>query len=434
MRFYLNPVAFGVMLLASATALNASEVRVWGDTTMASPGVFVVPAGLNNAVTVSASFNHILALRDTGAVVAWGDNSQGQCNVPVAALSNVTAISATTKVSYALKNDGSLVGWGNDTFHTLDIPAGLPPVRSIHVQPGAALAVLTDSTIRVWGDFTYQPPPGLQVTDAYPISIFGGAAIKADGTIVQWLDPTYFPFPAVPTGLTATTLANNRSSNATISSGGTVSQWGYNTAPQTNLPAGLTGVVEVAIGGGFTIARKSDGTLVTWGTDANIAGIAPPSSWTNAIALSASSSFTAGVFATFAVGAPPSTVALTPQTVPYGATIGRVIGTLSAMDPDTGATFGYSLVSGDGSTDNASFAISGSNLVAATTITPIQNLLSVRVRAADEHGLSTDAVFTLAITDRPSDDGHKCGLGGSGIILLGSIFLGWRRRRAESSL
>ena len=431
MRFYLNPVALGMMFLASATALNASEVRVWGDTTQASPGVFAVPAGLNNAVTVSASFNHILALRDTGAVVAWGDNSQGQCNVPVAALSNVTAISAITKVSYALKNDGSLVGWGNDTFHTLDIPAGLPPVRSIHVQPGAALAVLTDSTIRVWGDFTYQPPPGLQVTDAYPISIFGGAAIKADGTIVQWLDPTYFPFPAVPTGLTATTLANNRSSNATISSGGTVSQWGYNTAPQTNLPAGLTGVVEVAIGGGFTIARKSDGTLVTWGTDAGIAGIAPPSSWINAIALSASSSYAAGVFA---VGNPPASLTLTPQSIRYGVPAGTTLGAFSATDPDAGSTFTYEFVDGAGSADNALFTISGSQLITASPITPIRDTLSIRVIVRDGTGNSKAAVFVINVTDRSSDSGHKCGLGGSGIILLVSLMLGWLRRRAGCSL
>ena len=110
MRFHLNSIVSCAFVLAATTALNASEVRVWGDTTLASPGVFAVPAGLNNAVAVSASFNHVLALRDTGAVVAWGDNSQGQCNVPVAALSNVTAISAAYLFSFALKSDGSLVG------------------------------------------------------------------------------------------------------------------------------------------------------------------------------------------------------------------------------------------------------------------------------------------------------------------------------------
>ena len=37
MRIHLNSVVSCAYLLAAATALNASEVRVWGDTTLASP-------------------------------------------------------------------------------------------------------------------------------------------------------------------------------------------------------------------------------------------------------------------------------------------------------------------------------------------------------------------------------------------------------------
>lgn len=433
MRFHLNSIVSCAYLLAAATALNASEVRVWGDTTMASPGVFAVPAGLNNAVAVAATSTHVVALRDTGAVVAWGDNSRGQCNVPVAALSNVTAIDAEYLFSFALKNDGSLVGWGDNTRHVLDIPAGLPPVRSLHVQPGAVLVALTDNTLRMWGDWAYQPPAGLMVSDAYPMTFDGGVALKSDGSIVQWIDPAGVAFPNVPTGLTAATLFNSNRSNAALSNTGSVTQWGYNTDPATNLPVGLTGVVEVAIGGGFTIGRKSDGTLVTWGADAGIAGIAPPPSWTNAVALSASSSYTAGVFATVAVGSPPSAVTLSSQTVPFGTTTGSAIGTLNATDPDAAATFTYALISGDGSADNASFTISGSNLLANTTISPIHDALSIRVRAIDEHGLSTDSIISLTVTNRPSDDNQKCGLGGSGIILLGGLLLGWMRRRNVST-
>lgn len=42
--------------------------------------------------------------------------------------------------------------------------------------------------------------------------------------------------------------------------------------------------------------------------------------------------------------------------------IGTVVDLLSATDPDTGDTFTYSLVSGDGSDDNASFTIVGNQL------------------------------------------------------------------------
>ena len=432
MRFHLYSVVYSACLLASATALNASEVRVWGDTTLASPGVFAVPAGLNNAVAVATGRNHVLALRDTGEVVAWGDNSLGQSTVPTAALTKVTAIAATNGVSFALKTDGSLVGWGDNFKNILSIPTGLPPVRSIRVIPGVALVVLTDNTLRMWGDNAFQPPANLLVSDAFPIASRGGVAIRADGSIVQWLKPNSLTFPEVPSGLIATTLfiGGGNQSLATISTGNTVTQWGSNTAPAVNQPAGLVDVVEIAMGGGFTIARKADGALVTWGTDANIAGIAPPVGWTRAVALSAFSNHTVGIFA---VGNAPTSVALTPPTMRYDAAPGTTVGTFSAVDPDAGSTFTYEFIDGTGSTDNANFSISDANLIIASSITPSQNSFSIRVLARDQTGNSQPAVFLIPVTDRPSDDGKKCGLGGSGIIIIGSLMLGWLRRRAGSS-
>jgi hypothetical protein len=40
----------------------------------------------------------------------------------------------------------------------------------------------------------------------------------------------------------------------------------------------------------------------------------------------------------------------------------KTIDTLSAVDPDSGETFVFSLVSGSGHTDNSAFSIVGSNL------------------------------------------------------------------------
>jgi hypothetical protein len=50
-----------------------------------------------------------------------------------------------------------------------------------------------------------------------------------------------------------------------VKSDGTVSATGDNSAGQTNVPAGLTGVVAVATGSSSSMALKSDGTVVEWG-------------------------------------------------------------------------------------------------------------------------------------------------------------------------
>ncbi len=52
--------------------------------------------------------------------------------------------------------------------------------------------------------------------------------------------------------------------------------WGGNTNGQTNLPAGLTGVVAVAAGDRHSLALKADGTVVAWGGNDAGQTIVPP--------------------------------------------------------------------------------------------------------------------------------------------------------------
>lgn len=413
-------------IATGGTAMCASEVRVWGDTTQAPAGVFAVPAGLNNAIAISASFHHVVALLDTGGVVAWGNNSKGQCNVPNAALSNVVAIDNTTSFSFALKNDGTLIGWGDNSLHVLDVPANLPPVRSLHVQPGVVVAVLYDNTLRMWGDFAYQPPAGLSVQDAYPLTFDGGVAVKPDGSIFQWINPAGLPFPDAPIGLIAASLTNNRDSNITLSSDGSVTQWGINAYSSAGRPTGITGVIEVALGASHTIARMKNGTLVTWGTGANVPGITPPASWTNAIALSASDWYTVGIFA---VGSPPETVNLSSKSIPYAAAIGTTVGDFNATDPDIGTKFTYAFINGSEANDNAFFTISDTHLIIKSPIPLERKTVSIQIIVRDEDGNSKTAVFPLIVTQSNNDDnGKKCGLGGISIFFL--VGMGWLRRRS----
>jgi alpha-tubulin suppressor-like RCC1 family protein len=49
--------------------------------------------------------------------------------------------------------------------------------------------------------------------------------------------------------------------------GGQVFAWGRNVEGQCNVPAGLNDAVAVACGRFFSMALRSDGTIVTWGYD-----------------------------------------------------------------------------------------------------------------------------------------------------------------------
>ena len=57
---------------------------------------------------------------------------------------------------------------------------------------------------------------------------------------------------------------------------GTVVAWGSNSAGESTVPAGLTGVVAVAAGEQHSLALKRDGTVVAWGYNSDGQAKVPP--------------------------------------------------------------------------------------------------------------------------------------------------------------
>ncbi|MCG9881106.1 MAG: cadherin domain-containing protein [Bacteroidia bacterium] len=77
-----------------------------------------------------------------------------------------------------------------------------------------------------------------------------------------------------------------------------------------------------------------------------------------------------------------------------------VIGTLATADQDATNTFIYTLVSGAGSTDNASFNLAGNSLRSSTSFDfETKNLFSVRVRTTDNGGAYFEKVLNIQVTD-----------------------------------
>ncbi len=96
----------------------------------------------------------------------------------------------------------------------------------------------------------------------------------------------------------------------------------------------------------------------------------------------------------------PETLVLTGASVAENTASGATAGTLSATDPDANNTFTYALVSGTGSTDNASFTIDGVTLKTAAAFDfETKNSYSVRVQVTDAGGLTFEKVFTIGVTD-----------------------------------
>ncbi|OFX25921.1 MAG: hypothetical protein A2041_03090 [Bacteroidetes bacterium GWA2_31_9b] len=96
----------------------------------------------------------------------------------------------------------------------------------------------------------------------------------------------------------------------------------------------------------------------------------------------------------------PTDIALSASSINENVAGNTSVGTLSTTDPDVGNTFTYSLVSGTGSTDNASFNISGSSLrITGSPDFETKSSYSVRVRTTDQGSLYFEKAYTITIND-----------------------------------
>jgi hypothetical protein len=94
---------------------------------------------LNNVVAISGGYDHCLALRNDGTVIAWGgENYYQQTNVPPG-LAGVVAIAAGSVQSVAVRADGRVVVWG---WYAPPPPKRLSHVVSVSAGSRYSLALV----------------------------------------------------------------------------------------------------------------------------------------------------------------------------------------------------------------------------------------------------------------------------------------------------
>jgi alpha-tubulin suppressor-like RCC1 family protein len=229
-------------------------------------------------------------------VVAWGDNTYGQTNVPPA-LSNVVALAAGYYHTLALKNDGTVAAWGASTNNLLPIldygqshvPEGLSNVVTVSAGTYHSLALRSDGTVAAWGydaDGQTNVPAGLGKAVALQAGYFHNLAVRADGTVAAWGNNDHGQ-TNVPVGLSnVMAVAGGAYHSLALTRNGTVVAWGYNDAGQSSVPAGLSNVVAIAAGGCHNLALKNDGTMVAWGWSV-LGQCAVPPGLTNVVSIAA---------------------------------------------------------------------------------------------------------------------------------------------------
>lgn len=268
---------------------------------------------------------HVVARRADGTVVAWGANTDGQCNVPASMIS-ATKVAAGNGFSMALLANGKIavwggsgpgyewgmtryvdspivdvsasheghclgrlanggvVGWGPNVTAVLGQaapPADLGPVTQVCAALGSfSLALTASGQVRVWGSpiggINVQPPMGLNGVTAISGGYAHGLALRANGSVVAWGWNSYGQCN-VPAALGPFAgVAAGEIHSAAVRSNGAVACWGSNFSGMSSPPAGLAAVSQVVASGDFTCALKSNGVPVVWGSNDNGQRDVPP--------------------------------------------------------------------------------------------------------------------------------------------------------------
>lgn len=98
----------------------------------------------------------------------------------------------------------------------------------------------------------------------------------------------------------------------------------------------------------------------------------------------------------------PTELSLSTESIEENQAIGTLVAMMNITDPDEGDSHTYSLVVGDGSTDNAAFSISNNQLLTNAALDfESQPEYLIRLAGTDAGGLSIEKAFTITVTDGP---------------------------------
>ena len=96
----------------------------------------------------------------------------------------------------------------------------------------------------------------------------------------------------------------------------------------------------------------------------------------------------------------PTNIALSATSINENVAVGTIVGAFSSTDADAGDTHTYTLVTGDGSADNAAFEIAGNQLKAKASLDyETKSTYSIRVKTNDGKGGTLEKAFAISVND-----------------------------------
>jgi alpha-tubulin suppressor-like RCC1 family protein len=219
------------------------------------------------------------AMTERGRVWSWGDNLEGQVGdggpfstralpVQLGGIARITALAGGANSAFALGNSGTVLGWGDDSQGELGRPSLEPEGRPVEISHVAAFRTISA------GAFS-----------AYAIDVGGNVWAWGDNSfgqlgLGQRVVDVLVPRRVVRLTQVTEVVAGTSDAYALLRNG-TVWAWGDNSLGELGggcarpcagsfVPVrvrGLTKIVQISAGGDSGYALQNDGSVWAWGDD-----------------------------------------------------------------------------------------------------------------------------------------------------------------------
>ena len=359
-----NPTQYGVVW---STSTNPTVIL----TTKTSQGAIALTGAFTSSMTG-------LVANTTYYVKAYATNAAGtNYGTQVSFTTSPIAPTVTTQAVSSIATS-TATGNGNITNLGVPNPTQYGVVWSTSTNPTVELTTKTSQgAIASTGAFM-SSITGLAANTTYYVKAYATNSAGTNyGEEVSFTTITISGVPIDVSAIVGNTQATI-SFTAPLSNGGSaITCYTVTSSPGAKTGTGTTSPIIVT---GLT-----NGTAYTFTVTA-----------TNAAGTSSASDASEAVIP----NAAPTAIALSATAINENMAANSTVGALSSTDPDATNTFTYSLVTGDGSTDNGAFNISGGNLqITNSPNYEVKNSYSIRVKTIDQGGLSFEKVFTITINN-----------------------------------
>ena len=274
---YSNPALRGIAAAAlflhcSINVVRGQNVMAWGDN---AQGQTDVPVSATNVTDVAAGWFHSLALRSDDSVISWGSIT----NVPLTVFSAVR-IAAGASHNVALRSDGMVVAWGSG-FAQTNVPPSATNVIAIAAGDSHTLALRSDGKIVAWGNGSSgQTTIPSQCTNIVAIAAGGelSMALRTDGVCFIWGAGFRFGTRTFRSVLDVVAISAGASQQVALTATGTA------IGRSASVPLWITNLVVVACASNYSLGLGANGEASAWGNN-SLTNL--PSSATNLIAVAA---------------------------------------------------------------------------------------------------------------------------------------------------